>query len=172
MPCSVFRVDSRPLDTCLRLKKRFLPSLEIKHSRIEGAGLGLFATELIEKGDLITEYGGRVVYRKEAEQLRHRGEDTHLRAVVLGSQALDGRVQQPLFSCDYYTRNHLVGSFANGAPKPSDKNTVYINERGIGKIHPSGETASDRVFLKAQRDLQPGEEILVDYGPTFRKLHL
>jgi len=172
MPRPVFKIASRPLDTSLRLKRHYLPPLEIKLSCLEGAGLGLFSTELIEKGSLITEYGGRIVYRTEAEQMRLRGEDTHLRAVVLGSEALDGRVQEPLFSQDYYIKNHLAGGFANGAPKSSDRNTVYINERGIGRIHPSGEVASDRVFLKAQRDIQPGEEILVDYGPTFRRLHI
>lgn len=172
MPSSVFTVESRTLNVGMRLKNRRLPLLEIRRSLIENAGLGLFAAELIRKGELITEYGGRVVHRADAEKLRLEGADTHLRAVVLGREALDGRIQEPIYTHEYYAENHLAGSFANESSESVGRNAIYFNTLGFGRIHPSGEVATGRVFLKATDNIQPGEEILVNYGTTYRRLHL
>lgn len=168
MPKS-FVVSSRVIAVPIRLRKRSLPALEVKDSKIPLAGRGLFARQRIAKGDLVTEYGGRLVYRAEAEQLRVCGQDTHLRAVTLGVQALDGRVQEPVFTDEYYAQNHMVGSYAN---QGTTNNTVYVPEGGSGLIHPYGGVALDRVFLKATRDIEEGEEILVNYGSTYSQLHL
>jgi hypothetical protein len=171
MPKS-FVVSSRAIAVPIRLRKRSLPTLEVKDSKIPLAGRGLFARQRIAKGDLVAEYGGRLVYRAEAEQLRASGQDTHLRAVTLGVQALDGRVQEPVFTDEYYAQNHLVGSYANQGPHSSANNTVYVPEGGSGRIHPYGGVALDRVFLKATRDIEEGSEILVNYGSTYSQLHL
>lgn len=172
MSAVLFRVESRPVSTRLRLKKKELPALEIRKSRIPRAGLGLFAAEAIKKGELITEYGGEVVDRQHALCLRELGTDSHLRSVTRGGeQALDGRVRSQ-FSDKYYIWNHQTGSYANGVRKPSNRNAEFINELGSGTVHPSGQAAMDRVFLKACRDIQPGDEILVNYGRVYNKLHL
>jgi hypothetical protein len=170
MPKPVFPVPSRPISTHLRIRVKRFPRLEVRESSI--AGLGLFADQPIRKGALITEYGGRLVGRAEAEQLRLRGEDTHLRAVILGFQALDSRVQGPIFTPQYYTENHLAAGFAN--EQPAAKNAEYVNENGVGRLHPYSDyaVAGDRVYLKALRNIEPGEEILTDYGRTYRRLHI
>ncbi len=171
MPSTVYKVKSCSVATKLRLKKKEFPSLEIRDSLIPSAGLGLFAAEPIKKNELITEYGGRVMTSATSNWLRLIRQDTHLRSVLLGYQALDSRVDGGIFTHEYYSSNHLAGGFANESAISAERNAVYLNERGEGHLHPSGEVAADRVFLKATRNIAAGEEILVTYGSTYRRVH-
>jgi hypothetical protein len=169
-PGRIDRIPGRPLETRLRSKR--LPAVELRNSYIPGAGLGLFASEDLPKGALITEYGGRVVDREESRALAREGKDTHLRSIAKGHEALDGRVVPPTFTRDYYVKNHLLGSFANQAPTKATQNTIYVNELGPGYVHPYGGIASDRVFLKAIRPIGKGEEVYVNYGRRYAERHL
>lgn len=147
---------------------RVLKKCCVKRSSIPGAGKGLFVAEPCKRGDFITEYGGRVLNRSQCEQLMLNKSDTHLRATVLGREALDGRQNGYLTLDEYYLPHHLLGSFAND-PYGSDmhKNAEYWTYDHEGMIHPCGDIASARVFLRALTDIPAGAEVFVSYGSDY-----
>jgi hypothetical protein len=55
-----------------RLVTRSWPGLEVRRSRVAGAGDGLFATRAYAAGELIGEYYGRVLSLHQATQLENR----------------------------------------------------------------------------------------------------
>jgi SET domain-containing protein len=120
-------------------------NLQVKRSRIRGAGKGLFTSVFIPKGTKISEYKGRISTWNDA---RHEE----------GNNAY-------IF---YLNRNHVIDAkgsklslahFANDGKglnrdKANTNNAKYITE---GK----------RVYIEATRDIEPGEEILVGYGKEY-----
>lgn len=115
------------------------------------AGLGLFSDRLFEKNDIITEFVGWVIDRKEALRLRSEGKATHICDLVKPSLYLDGEKDPKPFIGG--------GSFANdgstflGGPGNNSKFWKWYDER----------EGRSRVFLKATQEIQPGEEIFVGY---------
>lgn len=137
-------------------------------SSIPDAGVGVFIGEDGKKGDLVTEYGGVVVDRTEAEALSNTNQDSHLRAVHLGREALDGRLQGLFTLEDYYVPNNLLGSFVNdyrGAVEAP--NATYFKYLNGGVVHPSEQIASGRIFIKLLEDLPAGSELFVSYGRRY-----
>jgi SET domain-containing protein len=145
---------------------------EVRPSTIPEAGLGLFALSQIKKNTLVTEYGGEVVDASGAKELFESGQDTHLRSTIPMFESLDGRVREETFTLDYYVSNNLMGSFANYAK--GKVNVKYVKSRRLpeGRVHPYGGTAGGRIFLKATRNIEKGEELFIDYGASYRRRHL
>ncbi len=104
----------------VKSKKEFA-KIRVGTSNIKAAGRGVFAEELISKGSYITEYGGKVVFREDSKKLSEHSQDTHLRSLTKGFDALDGRVHDgddrvnEMFTLKYYEDNHLCGSLVNDA---------------------------------------------------------
>lgn len=115
------------------------------------AGLGLFSDRHFEKNNIITEFVGWVIDRKEALRLRSEGKATHICDLVKPSLYLDGEKDPKPFIGG--------GSFANdgstflGGPGNNSKFWKWYDER----------EGRSRVFLKATQEIQPGEEIFVGY---------
>ncbi|KAH8583286.1 SET domain containing [Cryptosporidium sp. chipmunk genotype I] len=115
------------------------------------AGLGLFSDRHFQKNDIITEFVGWVIDRKEALRLRSEGKATHICDLVKPSLYLDGEKDPKPFIGG--------GSFANdgstflGGPGNNSKFWKWYDER----------EGRSRVFLKATQEIQPGEEIFVGY---------
>lgn len=143
---------------------------ELRESLLSNAGLGLFATRDIRKGDVVTEYGGEVVDHAYATLLLRTKQDSHLRCIVPMFQALDGRVRGSTFTLDYYNDNDLLGSFANSSDTANVK--YFTCRRTCGRVHPYGGVAAEKVVLKATRSIAKGEEIYVNYGISYNKRHL
>ncbi|KAF7458957.1 SET domain containing lysine methyltransferase KMTox [Cryptosporidium felis] len=115
------------------------------------AGLGLFSDRHFEKNDIITEFVGWVIDRKEALRLRSEGKATHICDLVKPSLYLDGEKDPKPFIGG--------GSFANdgstflGGPGNNSRFWKWYDER----------EGRSRVFLKATQEINPGEEIFVGY---------
>ncbi len=119
--------------------------LLIKTSKIPGAGKGLFTKCFIAKGTFIIQYKGKITTWKEVQQ----------------SKNFNGYVF-------YINRNRVIDA------KPFTKHLArYANDAsGISKIKGLRNNSNyvhekDKVFIKAIKDIQPGEEILVSYGKDY-----
>jgi len=102
-------------------------------------GLGLFATKPIKERARIVEYKGRLLTTKEAEILENRG---NLYLYEINSRwTIDG------------TPRSNIARYANHSCNP---NAESYNVKL-------------RVFLRALRNIKPGEEIVYDYGTDYLK---
>lgn len=102
-------------------------------------GLGLFATRLIKKKSRITEYKGPILDRKAADRAERRG--NRYLYEVSKNRTIDG------------TPRSNVARYANHSCNPNAESVIW---RG-------------RVFIKALRNIKPGEEIVYDYGTDYLK---
>ncbi|KAL8272265.1 hypothetical protein Esti_003821 [Eimeria stiedai] len=158
-------VDFRPQALETKRSRLFLNSLcylcegviTKKSTLGRRAGLGLFCEkpEGFEKGTIITEFVGWLVDREQAEQLRKRRRASHIVAVQKGFSYIDG-VKDP-----YYGTG--AASFANdgseflGGPGNNAHFYHWFDDE-IGRT---------RVFLRAARRIENGEEIFVPYDKNY-----
>lgn len=105
-------------------------------------GLGLFATAPIKRGALIAEYTGPRIPTKEA-RLRERAGARYM-------FELNNR-----WTINGSPRSNIA-RYANHACKPN-----------AGAIDDDG-----RIFLRARRRIEPGEEITFNYGRAYFELFL
>lgn len=113
-------------------------NLAVKKSTIPGANLGLFAgPKGFLKDTCICEYQGEVLSLTEARKRRERG---YLKMVSLNRHidAVD-------------PTKSSVARYANDNLDPEKINACFF-------------TLRERVYLRASRDIAPGEEIFVSYG--------
>src|SRR3989442_1562777 len=105
-------------------------------------GLGLFATEPIEKGGFIVEYKGRRITNAQAKRLEARGSrymyEINRRWTVDGSSR----------------RN--MGRYANHSCRPNAESDLV----------------KGKVILRARKKIKPGEEITYDYGREYFDIFL
>ncbi len=102
-------------------------------------GLGLFATRLIKKRTRIAEYKGPILDAEAAERAERRG--NRYLYEVSKNRTIDG------------TPRSNVARYANHSCNPNAESLTW---RG-------------RVFIKAIKDIQPGDEIVYDYGTDYLK---
>ncbi len=121
----------------------------IKKSNIPAAGKGLFTKVDIAKGTRIIEYKGKITTWKE----------------VLKAEASTNIFNRYLY---YVNKNHVIDAmpytktfarYANDASglskiKGLANNCKYVKDNG-------------RVFMEAIKDIEAGEEILIDYGKEY-----
>jgi len=132
------------------MKKVYLDTSTIPH-----AGIGLFTKEKILKNERITDCQGQMINRKEALGLMRQGKDTHCKSLNF-HVVIDG------YKSWEETRKDGSGlaSFANDGLTKEKNNTKF----GTDYLQTT-------VFLKALRDIEPGEEIFVSYGRAYWKRH-
>lgn len=102
-------------------------------------GLGLFATRPIKKNTRIAEYKGQLLNLKDAERAEARG-NRYLYEVTK-NWTIDGK-----------TRGNIARYFNHSC----NPNSESYN---IGK----------RVFVRTIKNIEPGEEIVYDYGADYLK---
>jgi hypothetical protein len=122
-------------------------ALKVKKSQLPNAGKGLFTTAPIEKGTKIVEYLGEIIDWKEYERRVERDEDGYL-FFVNKKHCIDA----------FNTPEHIA-RYANDAAglsrvKGLKNNSVY-------------DTEGNRCFIVATRDIEPGEEIFVNYTKDY-----
>ena len=119
--------------------------VEVKRSRLPGAGNGLFAKRFIPKGMLIVEYKGRITTWKDVEH--HEGSNGYIY---------------------YVKRNHVID-----ASRTRSALARYANDaRGLGRVKGLYNNAEyvevgHKVFIKSTKDIEAGEEIFVAYGKEY-----
>jgi hypothetical protein len=114
--------------------------LEVKASTIEEAGLGLFTTNVIEKGQLIVVYEGEHLTAEEM-QARYPQSDACYVVQLSKNKFVDAR--NPLLSS--------LGRFANHQPR----------SKANAKL-----TATAKIIAKKR--IHANEEIFITYGSSFR----
>jgi len=118
--------------------------LEVKSSTIAGGGKGLFTKTFIPKATRIIEYRGTITTWAKVKD----DADNAYIYFLKSNYVIDGR-------------NHpkSLGRYANdakGLVKTKDKsNNAKFSDEGL------------RVFIIASKDIQPGEEIFVEYGRSY-----
>jgi SET domain-containing protein len=120
-------------------------SLVVKHSTLPGAGMGLFTLDFIPKNTVIVEYKGRKRTWKEVN--KDPGHNGYL-YYVNRNLVIDART--------YLGSKARYANDARGMKKIKglNNNSIYIEK-------------DDRVFIRASKDIWPGQEILVDYGKEY-----
>ena len=119
-------------------------NLRVKRSTVPNAGLGLFvARDRVRKGERITQYTGEDLTKAQVQQ--RYGERT--------------------------------GQYVYCASKNKCKDARRTDERGLGRWanapRGTGKRANAKLTtgnnLKAKRNIQPGQEVLVSYGRDYWK---
>jgi hypothetical protein len=131
--------------------------LEVRTSQIKDAGNGLFATKKFNKGELITGYSGEVIDYEEAERRVAANPDafSHMRTVNRRFSLIDGyKVPKD----GYYG-----GSFANDAQSTQFHNNAKFDVMFLNKI------GEHFVVMRATENIEPDQEIFVDYGADYWK---
>jgi uncharacterized protein len=100
-------------------------------------GLGLFATRFIKKRTRIVEYKGRKIHNDEAERLEAKG--ARYMYELNKNYTLDGSARKN------------VARYINHSCRPNSESLIY---RG-------------RVFIRAVRNIKPGDEINYHYGKDY-----
>ncbi|MGH6768431.1 MAG: SET domain-containing protein [Xanthobacteraceae bacterium] len=101
-------------------------------------GLGLFATEVIERSALIVEYSGPRIPAKEAHARERAGRNKYIFEI------------NSRWSIDGSGRDNM-GRYANHSCRPNA----------------CSEFIRGKVMLRAMRRIRPGEEITYDYGKDY-----
>ena len=119
--------------------------LFVKKSTFPNAGKGLFTKEFIPRGTKIIEYKGKITTWNNADH--DDGKNAYI-YYVNKDHVIDASKQ----------KKHLA-RYANDAKglkkiKDVNNNSTYITE-------------DEKVFIKAMKNISPGEEILVGYGKKY-----
>ena len=122
-------------------------ALIVKRSRLPGAGKGLFTTKRIRKESKVIEYRGEIIGWKEYEKRVAEDKDGYL---------------------FYVNRNYCIDAFAT----PQYKARYANDANGLSKVKGVKNNCTYQIFGKqcfivAERDIEPGEEILVDYTKEY-----
>ena len=119
--------------------------LIVKKSTLPLSGKGLFTKQLIKRGTKIVEYKGKITNWNNA--YHDNGKNVYIY---------------------YVNRNHVIDAkhdkkilarYANDAKGIEQLNKVTNNSTYI--------IEANRVFIKAIKDIPPGDEILVGYGKEY-----
>lgn len=123
--------------------------LYLRPSTIPHSGLGLFTDTEIKKGEEIVEYKGVIRTWKECEVLNEEGKGGYFFFI------------NNRYCLDAYPTTTEMGRYANDARGHSRKLGVRNNSEYVIK--------KKKVFIVATRNIKPGSEILVSYGPGYWK---
>ncbi len=135
---------------CYNLAHLQQMKLSIKKSKIPGAGKGLFAEELIKRGEKVIEYTGDVITWKECQK-RNEGMKDGFGAYyfyVSEKKCIDAQ-------------NHLdsLARYANDA-------AGFVRIEGM-KNNARYEIIKGKPYIVASRNLNPSDEIYVSYGKEY-----
>ena len=119
---------------------------EVRVSNIEGAGIGLFATSLIKKGQRITKFSGSPIPTKVARKSKSK-----YLLYVNNKKSLDAAGP-----------GHMVGRYMNEGSISGLKNNARFG--ASLRTYKCKITGREYVSVFATRDIHPDEEVLCDYG--------
>lgn len=122
-------------------------ALKVKISQLPGAGKGLFTDTFIKKNSKIIEYKGEIIDWKEYEKRVAEDKDGYLFYI------------NKSLCIDAYDTPQYKARYANDA-------------QGLRKIKGLKNNATyqvfgEKCFIVAERDIEPGEEIFVDYTKEY-----
>jgi len=122
-------------------------SFTVKSSQLPGAGKGLYTNKAIKKDAKIIEYKGEIIDWKEYEKRVKEDKDGYL-FYINKSRCIDA-----------YSTPKFKARYANDAMGLS-------RVKGL-KNNASYQVFGDRCFIVAERDIEAGEEIFVNYTKDY-----
>ena len=122
--------------------------LIVRVSTIPNSGYGLFTRRAYKEGDFIEEYTG-IVRNEQQKQARYPNDEGMYIAYVKKDMYID--------ACDPALSS--LARYANTAG-------TYNNAK-LAPVHRRGERS--KLNMRATRDIQAGEEILIPYGNSFKQ---
>jgi SET domain-containing protein len=126
-----------------------------KSGFLEGLGLrgyGLYAETRYEPGEFISEYIGRNISNDEAEGLGHHQQYFfEVKGVVRGKEVVDHVIDS------YFMIDSNATRYVNAANTYDQQNGQFVQ---IG----------DRIFLKALKTINAGDEIVAHYGDDQQRI--
>lgn len=145
--------------------------LEVRVSSIPGAGQGVFATRYFAAGSPVTEYQGDLVTFAAAKAMT-REERSHVRALQLNRTAIDGKRVAALAldgSGAGALTNHACAATANVefAHVDSVRYQAEFDQWRRVMSAPFPDPTGRLLFMRATRDIAPGDELLADYGEDY-----
>ncbi len=123
-------------------------------STIDGAGRGLFAACSFGRGEIITEYGGRVLDKIPLEKAGEAGIDVGHFKNLDRVRSIDGK-----FAFTKTIPGECFKGLAQFANNPNRKDQVNTAFRD----YYDRQTATKHVTLVAARDIMAGEELFAQY---------
>jgi uncharacterized protein len=120
--------------------------LYIKESTLPNAGKGLFTRVFIPKGTRIVEYKGQILTWKEVEKM---ADDRNGYVFYINSKRV----------IDAWNYRKALGRYANDAKGITRVEGVKNNAEYI--VH------RNKCYITANRNIEPGAEILVEYGAEY-----
>ncbi len=136
------------------MRKRILQARYAVRKSTPGLGHGLFATATLRKGDFILEYRGRRIPTPQADasQSRYLFE-------VDGKWTVDG---SPRFNIARYINHSCKPNCeADVRDLPAPRSAFLSEARG------QEWQAGGHILIFAKRDIEPGEELTIDYGEEY-----
>lgn len=122
-------------------------SLIVKTSQLPDAGKGLFTTKPIKKNSKIIEYKGEIIDWKEYEKRVSEDKDGYL---------------------FFINKNRCIDAYATPKFKARYANDAMGIKRVKGlKNNATYQVFDDRCYIVAERDIDAGEEIFVDYTKEY-----
>jgi len=124
-------------------------ALIVKESQLPGAGKGLFTDKFIPKGTWIIEYLGEIIDWKEYDRRVARDEDGYL---------------------FFINKNHCIDAFNTPQYKARYANDAQGLTRVKGLTNNCDyEIHDNKCYIVAQKDIEAGGEIFVDYTRDYWK---
>lgn len=141
----------------------------VKKSNIPGANDGLFLSKFadpIKKGQMFPVYSGEIISYKKVDE-KYPGNT--LAPYVLCQK---NKKKPCIDSIDPFT--NLPGRYANDCSTGSNRNSKYLSTLGCNAEYATKmmkETIMGKTYdvipIVANRDINPGEEILINYGSEY-----
>ena len=122
---------------------------EVKESKQKGAGLGLFMLEKAKKGERVAVYAGELITQEQADDGRSEYVLKIKEDKLLDAEKVLGR----------------KGRYICHAG-PGTTSNARIS--GLRRVVKDPKTGKPCVSILAKRTIQPGEEILISYGKSWR----
>ena len=149
--------------TVMDLPRFIHPSVEIKFSRFPKAGLGAFAKEPIKKGTFLGNYVGSICYLENG--LSYKDDDHYgFYTIIRGKPAIINGVGLLDSNWTRYMNCALERSDENiFVMKNTDKTSnIYINQDN------KPVDLDGAIVFFACKDIDVGEELLFDYGDSYK----
>ena len=155
--------DVRNINSLIPLINDANEDVEIRESRIQNAGNGLFAKRTFENGDIICRYSG---FYSTSEDYYNHNKTLHSLHLNFGDieeipTHLDLEPEMPTYvDADVYYRAGDPGVFANSLP--------WIGKMGSERFYNNAifETDDEEIIVNliATDEIKAGDEIFVEYG--------
>jgi len=147
-------------------KSKINPAVRIAPSSIPNAGMGVFATRDIKKGEVLDEYVGK--FLTPEQYAKKRSHKNYIWELMTPSDEVIAYIDSGNKKYSNWTR------FVNTPSKKSEANMINIqmnatSEESKDKNKATYNPTGTAVFYCAKKDIKKGEELLIWYGEEYAK---